>query len=75
MLSRQTKQIQYSSLLIALISFSCSKPTKCECKAELEKVSTRTAITGNVYETELSKRCDQAYRDVEAYINEPCPNK
>lgn len=62
-------------LIVAFILSSCSGPTKCECKEELEKLMTQTALSGRAITSDLSEECDRTYQGVEAYMNEQCPDK
>ena len=55
---------------------SCGKnPTKCDCKAELEKTMSESAITGRSMISDLNKECDEIYGGAEPYMNEPCSGK
>ena len=73
----KTKTYQMFVVLtsLAFAMASCSKPTKCECKAELDKSLTQTAMTGKPVITALNKKCDKVYNGAEAYMNENCPEK
>ena len=55
------------------VILSCSKnPTKCDCKAELEKTLSESAFTGRSMVSDLNKECDEIYGGCEPYMNEPC---
>jgi hypothetical protein len=72
------------TFLIIFVIVSCGEqqpiepppppPTKCECKAELNKLLGQAAFSGKQPPlTDLSKRCDDYYHGYDAYINEECP--
>jgi hypothetical protein len=58
-----------------LVLTACSKPTKCECKAELDKNMMQTAITGRAIVSDLNRKCDDVYNGASSYMNEKCPDK
>ena len=51
-----------------LLNSCATDPTKCECKAELERV----LQVGKT--SDLSDKCDRVYGDVTSYMYEDCPS-
>ena len=69
----------FNKLIIAIVictfTCGCSQPSKCDCKAELEKSMKETVLTGRAVVSDLNKKCDEIYVGAEPYMNEPCSGK